>query len=263
MSGGDDPAAGTLREHEPPVEPATTEERAAELAEGDAAGGAVSTETTGDAGDDGSPADGPASEEPAAAEPAAEEPAAAEPAAEPGPKVRKPPNRLVFAAAAVAAVLFVAASAFAAAMAQPQLSHAAQVQSKLNVARTAADGITALWTYTPENIEGLQARSSQYLGSELAEEYRKTMDAMAAMNKQAEVSTSTQVVAVAVESFEGDTATAMVYTNTTSISPKTRNIPSLQYRSYRLAMHREGSRWFIDDMPLISNLDITPRLPPV
>ena len=46
-------------------------------------------------------------------------------------------------------VLFVAAGAFAGATVQPYLVDRATVDTKLDIARTAANAITTLWTYTP------------------------------------------------------------------------------------------------------------------
>ena len=71
-------------------------------------------------------------------------------------------------------------------------------------------------------------------------QYRKYVDAIVPTNKQAQVTNNTQVVGAAVESLDGPDATAIVYTNTTSTSPLTKNIPSMRYLSYRLTLQRDG-----------------------
>ena len=86
------------------------------------------------------------------------------------------------------------------------------------------------------------------------------MDAIAATNKQAKVTSSTQVVGAAVESLRDNEATAIVYTNTTSTAPQNNNIPSLKYLSYRLEMQREGRDWRVTKMTTVTSLDLTPKL---
>lgn len=162
-------------------------------------------------------------------------------------------------AAAVAAVLFVGAGAFAGAMMQPYLTDRATVATKLNVARTAANAITTLWTYTPENIDKLADRASQYLSGDFQAAYRKYLDALIAPNKQAKITNTTQVVGAAVESLSGSDATAIVYTNTASTSPNTKDVPSLKYLSYRLVLQRDHTRWLVTKMTTITSLDLTPK----
>jgi Mce-associated membrane protein len=173
---------------------------------------------------------------------------------------RQPVNRSLAAVAAAAAALFVGAAAFSAAMLQPYLADRALVNTKLDIARTAANAITSLWTYTPEDMEDLPERSAQYLGGDLHDQYRSFIDAIAPSNKQAQVTNTTQVMGAAVESLSGDDATAVVYTNTVSTSPATNNIPSLKYMSYQLDLERRGSEWLVTRMTPITTLDITPRL---
>ena len=111
---------------------------------------------------------------------------------------------------------FIAASGFAAAAVQPYLMNRATVATKYKIAQTAADAITTLWSYTPENMDTLSSRSAKYLGGDFEDQYRKFVDAIAATNKQAKVTSTTQVVGAGIESLSGDEATALVYTNTTS-----------------------------------------------
>ena len=139
-------------------------------------------------------------------------------------------------AVAVAAVLFVGSAAFAGAAVQPYLGDRATAATKLKVARTAANAITTLWTYTPENMDTLADRAAAYLSGDFEAQYRKFVDAIVAPNKQAKV------------------------TNTTSTSPLTKNIPSLKYLSYRLFMKRTNGRWLVTRMTTITSLDLTPHV---
>jgi Mce-associated membrane protein len=162
-------------------------------------------------------------------------------------------------AVAVAAVLFVGSAAFAGATLQPYLSDRATTATKLKVARTAANAITTLWTYTPENMDGLADRAANYLSGDFEAQYRKFVDAIVAPNKQAKITNSTQVTGAAVESLDDPNAVVIVYTNTTSTSPLTKNIPALKYLSYRLFMKRTNGRWLVTRMTTITSLDLTPR----
>jgi Mce-associated membrane protein len=162
-------------------------------------------------------------------------------------------------AVAVAAALFVGSAAFAGATLQPYLTDRAAAATKLKVARTAANAITTLWTYTPENMDGLADRAATYLSGDFEAQYRKFVDAIVAPNKQAKVTNNTQVTGAAVESLDDPNAVVMVYTNTTSTSPLTKNIPALKYLSYRLFMKRTNGRWLVTRMTTITSLDLTPR----
>jgi Mce-associated membrane protein len=155
---------------------------------------------------------------------------------------------------------FVVAGAFAGATIQPYLLEQALVSTKMTIARTAADAITTLWSYNPDNMETLSDRSAAYLGGDFAAQYRKYVDAIAATNKQAKVTSETKVVGAAVESLRGNEATALVYTNTTSTTPQNNNIPSMKYLSYRLEMQRYGRDWRVTKMTTITSLDLTPKL---
>jgi len=162
-------------------------------------------------------------------------------------------------AVAVAAALFVGSAAFAGATLQPYLTDRATAATKLKVARTAASAITTLWTYTPENMDGLADRAATYLSGDFEAQYRKFVDAIVAPNKQAKITNSTQVTGAAVESLDDPNAVVIVYTNTTSTSPLTKNIPALKYLSYRLFMKRTNGRWLVTRMTTITSLDLTPR----
>jgi Mce-associated membrane protein len=172
----------------------------------------------------------------------------------------RPAGRRLIATGVAAGVLFVAAAAFAGAMLQPYLADRAAVDTKLNVARTAASAITTLWTYTPENMEALPDRSARFLGGDFSNEYRKYIDAIVAPNKQAKVTNTTQVMGTAVETLTPTEATAIVYTNSVATSPVTKNIPSLRYLSYRLTMQRHDADWLITKMSTVTSLDLTPQL---
>ncbi|MDT5167742.1 MAG: Mce-associated rane protein, partial [Mycobacterium sp.] len=54
-------------------------------------------------------------------------------------------------------------------------------------------------------------------------------------------------------------ATAIVYTNTTSTSPATKDVPSLRYLSYRLTLQRDHARWLVTRMNTVTSLDLTPK----
>jgi Mce-associated membrane protein len=176
-----------------------------------------------------------------------------------GARPRRLPGKRMAIAVAVAAVLFVGSAAFAGASLQPYLTDRATAATKLKVARTAANAITTLWTYTPENMDSLADRASTYLSGDFEAQYRKFVDAIVAPNKQAKITNSTQVTGAAVESLDDPNAVVIVYTNTTSTSPLTKNIPALKYLSYRLFMKRTNGRWLVTRMTTITSLDLTPR----
>jgi Mce-associated membrane protein len=176
-----------------------------------------------------------------------------------GVKEWRPVGKWSAIAAGVAAALFVGSAAFAGATVQPYLTDRATVATKLRVARTAANAITTLWTYTPQNIDKLADRASQYLSGDFAAAYRKYIDALVAPNKQAQITNTTQVTGAAVESLTASDATAIVYTNTESTSPATKDVPSLKYLSYRLVLQRDHARWMVTKMTTITSLDLTPK----
>ncbi|GAY18834.1 Mce protein [Mycobacterium sp. shizuoka-1] len=163
-------------------------------------------------------------------------------------------------AVAMSATLFVAAGGFAGATMAPYLMDRAAVDTKLTIARTAAEAITTLWTYTPDDMDKLPDRSAKYLSGDFQDQYRKYVDAIVPTNKQAKVTNSTEVVGAAVESLNGSEATAIVYTNTTSKSPLSKDIPSTKYLSYRVQLTRDGSRWLVTKMTTVTSLDLTPKL---
>jgi len=143
---------------------------------------------------------------------------------------------------------------------QPYLTERATVDTKLDVARTAASAISTLWSYTPDNMDALPDRAEVFLGGDFASEYRKYIDAIVATNKQAQVTNTTQVMGAAVESLSANEATAIVYTNSVATSPVTKNIPSLRYLSYRLTMKRDRAKWLITKMSTVTSFDLTPQL---
>jgi Mce-associated membrane protein len=172
----------------------------------------------------------------------------------------RPAGKRLTIAAAAAGVVFVGAAAFAGATLNPYLADRALVHTKLDIARTAANAITTLWTYTPDNMDKLPDRSAGYLGGDFANEYRKYIDAIVAPNKQAQVTNTTQVMGTAVESVTPTEATAIVYTNSVATSPVSKNIPSLRYLSYRLTMQRHDAKWLITRMSTVTSFDLTPQL---
>jgi len=164
------------------------------------------------------------------------------------------------AAAALAAVLFIGSVIYAAAALQPYLADRAGAANRLDVARTAAAAVTTLWTYNPDTIDKLADRSSEYLTADFGNEYRTFAESVALPTKRAQVTDTTEVVGVAVESLSGSNAEAMVFTNTTATSPLSQNVPALKYVAYRLEMKREDSRWRVNNMATVSFIDLTPQL---
>lgn len=182
-----------------------------------------------------------------------------EPEPQPAAPAKRLPRNRTGVMVAAAAATFVVAGGFAAAAVEPYLSSRAEGVTKLAIARTAAETITTLWTYTPDDMEKLPDRAAKYLSGDFQDQYRKFVDAIVATNKQAQVSNSTQVVASAVESLDGPNATALVYTNTTSSTPQAA-IPSMKYISYRLQLKRQGTQWLVTKMTTVTSLDLTPKL---
>jgi Mce-associated membrane protein len=172
----------------------------------------------------------------------------------------RPAGKRLTTAAVAASVLFVAAAGYAGAMLQPYLADRALVNTKLDIARTAANAISTLWTYTPDNMDKLPDRAAGYLGGDFANEYRKYIDAIVATNKQAQVTNTTQVMGTAVESVGPREATALVYTNSVATSPGSKNIPSLRYLSYRLTLQHHDAKWLITRMSTVTSFDLTPQL---
>lgn len=235
------PAASDVASDESPGEPASSDEKASiettAAGETAAASETADTEATADAGE-------------------------ADPEA---PEATKTRRRLLAGkwagvVAAAAAVLFVGSAAFAGATLQPYLTDRATAATKLKVAQAAANAITTLWTYTPENMDKLADRAAGYLSGDFGAQYRKFVDAIVGPNKQAKITNSTQVAGAAVESLDGSDAVVIVYTNTTSTSPLNKNIPSLKYLSYRLFMKRTNGHWLVTRMTTVTSLDLTPHV---
>jgi Mce-associated membrane protein len=172
----------------------------------------------------------------------------------------RPAGKRLTIAAVAAGVVFVGAAAFAGATLQPYLADRALVHTKLDIARTATNAITTLWTYTPDNMEALPDRAAGYLGGDFANEYRKYIDAIVATNKQAQVTNTTEVMGAAVETVTPTEATALVYTNSVATSPASKSIPSLRYLSYRLTLERRDAKWLITRMSTVTSFDLTPQL---
>jgi Mce-associated membrane protein len=179
--------------------------------------------------------------------------------AEAATPAKKRTGRWAAALVALAVALFVGSAAFAGATVQPYVAQQATVDVKLQVARAAANTITTLWSYNPTNMDTLADRAANYLTGDFGAQYRKFADHMTAPMKQAQITNSTEVTGVAVESLDGPNAVAIVYTNTTATSPLTKQIPSLKYFSYRLNMKLEDGRWKVTRMTTVTSLDLTPH----
>ncbi len=253
--------------------PETTEEKTeekteavTELAGDDTADASETTDATEETSTQGTSTEETATEEASTEEASTEETSTEETVAaesEPsGIRTWLARNRKAVAAASVAG--FVLAGGFAGAAVQPYLMDRAMVTTKLKIARTAADAITTLWSYTPEDMDRLSDRSARFLGGDFVEQYRKYVDAIAPTNKQAKVSSTTKVVGAAVESLRGEPepteATAIVYTNTTSMTPQNNNIPAMKYLSYRLELKRYGREWRVTKMTTVTSLDLSPKV---
>lgn len=237
------------------------EPQAAAAVEADSAPDELASESAADdAGENA--AESAAEESAAAASDGQPEEGTAAPATKKDGKTRRKrlAGKRMTSAVGMAATLFVGSAAFAGAMVQPYLVDRTVVATKLTVARTAADAITTLWTYTPDNMDTLADRAANYLSGDFAAQYRRFVDQIAAPNKQAKITNNTEVTGAAVESLSGQDAIAIVYTNTTTTSPVTKNIPALKYLSYRLFMRRHDGRWLVNRMTTITSLDLTPHV---
>jgi Mce-associated membrane protein len=172
----------------------------------------------------------------------------------------RPVGRGLIAAGIVASALFVGGAAFGGAQLQPYLADRALVHNKFEVAQTAAEAVSTLWSYTPQSMDSLAERSQRFLSRDFADQYRKFIDSIVSSNKQAQITNQTQVVGAAVESIGPNNATAIVYTNSVSTSPLSKGVPSLRYLSYRLRLQRRGGDWLVNQMTALTQLDLTPQL---
>ena len=111
-----------------------------------------------------------------------------------------------------------------------------------------------------DRVDELAVLGGEIAAGDFAFQYRKFIDSIVATNKQAQVTNTTSVLGTAVESVNQSEASAVVYTNSVSTSPVSKNIPSLRYLSYRLEMKRDRSDWRITRMTTITTLDLTPQL---
>jgi serine/threonine protein kinase len=176
----------------------------------------------------------------------------------------RPRRRLDLRAITVLSVpllILVAAITFAVTTTRLYLADKAEAEAKRAVVQTATAAIEALWTYTPDDMDGLPARAGRYLTGDFRTQYAKLVDGMIPAYKEAQLSSKTQVVGAGVESLHGSDATALVYTNTSSTTPQTRSAPSLKYLSYRLIMQKHDSGWLISKMTTVTSMDLEPKLP--
>lgn len=171
---------------------------------------------------------------------------------------RKVTRGRAIAVLAVPLVVCVATIVFTAFTTRLYLEDRGELQAKEAIARTAADAITTMWSYTPENIDGLSARAAEFLEGDFGAQYSKYVDQILWPNKQAKVTNATEVLAVGVESLVGSEAAALVYSNTTTTSQQT-DVPSLKYLSYRVVMRKHGSRWLLARMTTVTSLELTPQ----
>lgn len=174
--------------------------------------------------------------------------------------VRGRRDRWLLGALAVSVMLFIGSAVYFGFALHSHLADQALAATKADIARTSVAAVTTLWTYTPDTIETLPERAGEYLSGDLNTQYRQFLDAAIAPNKQAQITNKTDVVGVAVESLNGTDSVALVLTNTTATSPLTKNIPSLKYVAYRLALTKHDSRWRVTKMATVSFTDLTPKI---
>jgi serine/threonine protein kinase len=172
---------------------------------------------------------------------------------------RRKVNRRQAIALGVPALLCVAAVVFAAITGRLYLADQAVADAKRAIVRTATEAIKAMWTYSPEDMDGLPDRAAKYLYGDLRNQFSQFVKEITPANKQAKITNTTDVLASGIESFTGSDATAIVYTNMTSTSPK--NQPEVKYTSYRLIMQMHDSAWPIIRMTTITSSDSEPKLP--
>jgi serine/threonine protein kinase len=175
---------------------------------------------------------------------------------------RKVNRRTAIAVLAVPVVVCVAAVVFAGATLRLYLADRTVADAKREIVQTETNAMTTLWTYTPEDVNTLADRASRYLSGDFEAKYRKFVDAIAVPDKQAQVTSTAQVLGAGVVSLSGPEATAVIYVNTTSTTPQTRDKPSTKYFSYRVTLEKHDSRWLIMKMTTITSMDVeTKKLP--
>ena len=177
------------------------------------------------------------------------------------PRRRRVANRRALAILAVPLTVCLAAVVFAGIAARLYLADRAEADAKRAIVQAATSAVTTLWSYNPDDIDGLPERAGQYLGGDFQAQYVKFVNAIIAANKQAQVTNKSEVLGAGVESLSGSSATALVYANTTSTTPQTRDNPSLKYLSYRLFMQKSDSRWLITKMTTVTSTDLVPKSP--
>jgi Mce-associated membrane protein len=168
----------------------------------------------------------------------------------------RPLGRWFAVLVAVAALLFVGSATFAGAAVKPYLSDRATAETKLRVARTAAQVVSTLFNYTPDNMDTLADRASAYLSGDYQVEYRRLVTQIVPVYKQKKITNSAEVNAVAVEELHVPNAVALVYASTTSTTPLSKNIPSLKSYSYRISLKRVEGRWLVTGLNTITSSDV-------
>ena len=179
----------------------------------------------------------------------------------PARRRRLRPSRRTVAVLALPIVILIAAIVFAAITTRLYFADRSEADAKRAIVHDATDAVTTLWSYTPEDIDGLPERASRYLVGDFEAQYSKFVNAITTPNKQAQVTSKSQVLGAAVESLANSEATALVYVDTASTSPQTGNNPSLKYISYRVFMQKHDSRWLIAKMTTVTSMDLQPKFP--
>lgn len=163
---------------------------------------------------------------------------------------------------AVPALICIAAMVFAGMTGRLYLADRSVADVKRAIVQTATEALTTMWSYTPDNIDTLAARTGTFLDGSFRDQYIKFVNSIAAPNKQAQITNVAQVVGAGVETLEGSDASVLVYVNNTSSSPLTNNVPSLRYLSYRADMRQKDSRWLISKLATVTSLDLKPSAVP-
>jgi predicted Ser/Thr protein kinase len=162
---------------------------------------------------------------------------------------------------ALPALILIAAIVFAVTTTRLHLADLAEADAKRAVVHDATEAVTTLWSYTPDDMDGLSERAGRYLTGDFQAQYLKFVSAIAEPSKQAHITSKADVVGAGVETLAGSEATAILYVNATSTSPATADKPSLKYFAYRMTMQKHDSRWLVSKMTTITSMDIEPKLP--
>ena len=86
------------------------------------------------------------------------------------------------------------------------------------------------------------------------------VDAIQPTNKRAKVTNSTAGGGRRRRVAQRQEATAIVFTNTTSTTPLSKNIPSIRVPVVSTELKQDRGNWLVTKMTTITSLDLTPKL---